>query len=589
MKTAYAITSAPALAVEHRRSATGLSRIRAASVAAVTLAVAVLWLLRLSGPIDLRYDAGVYYVLGTSLAQGEGYRIISEPGRPEGIQYPPALPALVAVHQRLLGTSDIKVVAPALRLTYAGMFLVYALAVLALARAFLRPWPALFATLACLGQVNTTLYSDMLFTELPFALVSVALVLTLMTRRLDRWPALRETLAFLLAATGFLLRAAGLALLAAWVGEALLARRWRLAGLRAALALVPFLGWQAHVHRVHASPNYAHPAYAYQRAAYQYYNVTYAENLGLADPFKPELGPTTVAVLRDRVMANLAILVPALGEAVSESNGFWRNTFRVYEDKHTHRTTWAMRVMTVPLLLLAGLVGAGWCVLVRRRAWAFVVLVPVSIGLVCVTPWPQQFARYLTPLVPFLTTAALIGVVWMARRLRPTRFARWRYGVYVLVAVAAVVQLHAVETIFRQRHYEPATYVAGRGLDAPRLFYFDAPWADWEKAMRWVGRTAARDDVVVTASPHLLYLETGLRAVMPPMERDPARALRLLDTVPARWVIVDDLQYLDMSRRYALPAVESDPSRWQLAKQIGTTRVYRRIGGTAAPREGAAP
>ena len=40
----------------------------------------LLWLPRLSGPIDLRWDAGVYYVLGTSLATGRGYRILERAG-----------------------------------------------------------------------------------------------------------------------------------------------------------------------------------------------------------------------------------------------------------------------------------------------------------------------------------------------------------------------------------------------------------------------------------------------------------------------------------------------------------------------------
>ena len=72
----------------------------------------VLWLPRLSGPIDLRYDAGVYYLLGTSLAQGHGYRIPSEPGSPQALQYPPLLPAIVATYQRALGTSDPLIIGP---------------------------------------------------------------------------------------------------------------------------------------------------------------------------------------------------------------------------------------------------------------------------------------------------------------------------------------------------------------------------------------------------------------------------------------------------------------------------------------------
>jgi hypothetical protein len=58
----------------------------------VLLATAAHWLPRLSGPLDLRYDAGVYYILGTSLAHGDGYRLLNEPGEIQGIQYPPLLP-----------------------------------------------------------------------------------------------------------------------------------------------------------------------------------------------------------------------------------------------------------------------------------------------------------------------------------------------------------------------------------------------------------------------------------------------------------------------------------------------------------------
>ena len=51
-------------------------------IAMVLLAglASAIWLPRLRGPIDLRWDGGTYYVLGTSLAQGRGYRLLDEPG-----------------------------------------------------------------------------------------------------------------------------------------------------------------------------------------------------------------------------------------------------------------------------------------------------------------------------------------------------------------------------------------------------------------------------------------------------------------------------------------------------------------------------
>ena len=102
---------------------------------AVVVAIALLvWIPRFSGPIDLRYDGGVYYLLGTSLAQGHGYRISSEPGSPLALQYPPLLPAFIALHQLVLGTTNSAIVAPWLRISYAAMFIGFAVASLVLAR-----------------------------------------------------------------------------------------------------------------------------------------------------------------------------------------------------------------------------------------------------------------------------------------------------------------------------------------------------------------------------------------------------------------------------------------------------------------------
>src|SRR5687768_6956880 len=72
----------------------------------VIVVVLLTWAPRLTGPIDPRSDAGVYYILGTSLYEGKGYRLLNEPGEIQAVQYPPLLPAIVATHQWALGTSD---------------------------------------------------------------------------------------------------------------------------------------------------------------------------------------------------------------------------------------------------------------------------------------------------------------------------------------------------------------------------------------------------------------------------------------------------------------------------------------------------
>ena len=226
------------LASEKRGATTFLGRFWG-ELTVVVLAV-MLWLPRLTGPIDLRWDAGVYYVLGTSLATGHGYRILSEPGAPEALQYPPLLPAIVALHEEVMGSTDPLVVAPWLRKSYAVLYLIYSLAVLALSG---KEVSILGLRGHSCGIVFAPSQRDLSFRPsfcgMPFALVTV--VFTLMavdgSSRVRLWP--REVVSFVLATLGFLLRTAGLALFAAWVLEAVVRRRWWLAVTRGLLVLIP--------------------------------------------------------------------------------------------------------------------------------------------------------------------------------------------------------------------------------------------------------------------------------------------------------------------------------------------------------------
>jgi hypothetical protein len=547
---------------------------------AVVVAIALLvWAPRLSGPIDLRYDGGVYYLLGTSLAKGDGYRISSEPGSPEALQYPPLLPAVVALHQRILGTTDVAIVAPWLRRSYAVIFVGYAVAALALARRHLALGFAIAAVALSLLHFETIFLSDLLFAELPFALISVIFALVA-TGNTVRRPLLRETLSFALAATGFLLRTAGAALLAAWVLEALVRRRWLLAVGRGAIAVVPIIGWQTYVGHVRASDEYAHPAYEYQRAWYQYYNVSYTENMRLIDPFQPELGPLTAGSVARRLVTNLPSVLLALGEGISVRGRDLSELLVRWQHKLLHRTVIPGDVMFVPIFGLSALVLAGVFILAWRGSWLMVFILLVSVGLVWITPWPAQFTRYLVPLGSFLSISAVlslsqIGAVFQmgkpAAKNTPIRMA-----IVAVLVLTFATEAYPSMKLFRFRGSAEGLTIEPPGRARQRLFAHDSYWQSWEQATNWLGGQALPDAIIATSAPHWLYLRTGRRAVLPPMESDPIRARRLLEAVPVSYVIVDQLEFLDISRRYALPAVESDSAEWRLVKAFDDTRIYER-------------
>lgn len=535
-----------------------------------------MWLPRLSGPIDLRWDGGVYYLLGTSLAQGHGYRIPSEPGSPEALQYPPLLPAIVAVYQRALGTTDPAVVGEWLRKTYAALFVVYSLAVFALARRYLEPGYAVIAAAVCLLQGMTIFLSDLLFAELPFAMISVVFAIVAAKGSRSERPWLRELLSYGLAAAGFLLRTAGLALLAAWVLQALVQRRWWLAVGRGALALLPIIAWQAYVLRVRASEQYAHPAYEYQRAPYQYYNVSYAENVGLLDPFRPELGRMKIDAFVARLATNLPTLLEALGEELSSIESEWRQIFEKAQGHLFGKPFIPGAIVRIPIFFLTGLVLAGAVLLLRRGAWMIPLILSGSVALVWMTPWPAQYARYLMPLAPFLAICLILAlstimVTLHGSKYRSKAFVKVTFGAFFFLVF--VVETWTSLKLFRVRVRDGAI-VRPANSASYRLFAHHRKWQDWEEAVKWIEAHSVRDAIVATSAPHFLYLSTGLRAVLPPMAADPVRARQLLEAVPVTYVIVDDLEFLDISRRYARPAVESDPLNWRIIQSIEDTTIY---------------
>jgi hypothetical protein len=547
-------------------------------IAALILAVFGLWAFRLGGPIDLRWDAGVYYILGTSLYEGKGYRLLNEPGEIPAVQYPPLLPAIVAAHQWLTGDERPAVAGRLLRWTMAGTTLAYVIVAYQVARWWLSPTGSLAATSLVAGHSMTLFMSDLCFAELPFGLACLGFLA--LNRAGHRWS--HEAATGAMGAACYLLRTLGLALLAAWVLEAAVRRRFALAAFRATVAAVPVLAWQGYVSHIRHSPEYARPAYAYQRAPYLMYNVSYAENLSLLDPFEPEKGSATFSRVARRTLSHLRILPAILGEAVSAPGGYWRGML----DRAKRLVGRPLGWLASPVMLaLGGLVLAGVGVLASRREWLVVMFLGAASAMICLSPWPDQFNRYFAPLAPLLAVSLVLGMSATCAHLRRLGPSWGRAGTAGAVALVIGLVLCIAYPIYLMTHGNTGSprYVDSRGVSRRyRVFYYNQEWSAFDAALAWLKQTADAGDVVATTAPHWTYLTTGLKAVQPPYEPNPEEAQRLLDSVPVKYLIVDAFRYSggSISRRYAAPAIRDHPGLWELAYESpgGDVRIYRRIG-----------
>jgi hypothetical protein len=338
--------------------------------AVLFLVFLALWLPRLTGPINFRWDASTYYVLGTALAEGKGYRLLNEPGEIQAVQYPPLLPMFIAAVQRALGTHDYIKVGSALRFAYLIFSALFLLITYILARQFFPPGPALFVGIITALSVSSFVGpSDVLYADLPFALVAMAF---LVVQVKDDRP-LFAIASGVLAGAAYLLRTAGIALLLAWIAESLLRRRFREAALRAAIAGIPMLFWQGYVWKVTHGDDYRHPAYSYQRADYNYPNVTYAANTRLIAPFEPELGRVHAGDVAKRLARNLVAVPMALGESAVIPSWFVPFFSREARDMHLPMSPQTSQLLSVALyggLLAVGVLAlVGALLVVNTRRW----------------------------------------------------------------------------------------------------------------------------------------------------------------------------------------------------------------------------
>jgi len=534
--------------------------------------------------LDLRWDAGTYYVLGTSLAQGQGYRLLSEPGSIEAIQYPPLLPLFVAAHQWILGTSDPILVGGWLRISFALLSLTCLLASYLLLEQFLPIGYAFLAAVACHLGLWWMFLSDLLFPELPFGLVIVLFLLCHHARPSRVY----SIAAGACAIAAYLLRTTGLALFVAWIGYSLVRKEFKQAALRAIVALVPILSWNAYIAHVQASPAYHHPAYPYQRANYLFYNVSYASNLSLRDPLDPARGTASFRDLLVRVVRNSIDVPRSLGEAVSTDRGRWR-LFVIdrFIGSHAVIAEWVTNVI---LFLLGGLLLAGVAVQLSQRRWLESFFILAYCGIVCVTPWPEQWQRYWAPLTPLLLLAMMKALLTLrdrgCARLPALAAAMIRSlpvaALCMILIIASLSLWHAYTTLrgevtHRDRHGQPVHFA---------LFYYDQAYRELDGALEWLRKHARPTDVVAASMPHWAYLVTGIKTVMPPFESDSTRVQALLDAVPVRYIVIDrtTIDVNRVFRRLTLPVLLNAPTRWApiYSDRSGSTTVYMRVTKTGA-------
>jgi hypothetical protein len=284
----------------------------------------------------------------------------------------------------------------------------------------------------------------------------------------------------------------------------------------------------------------------------------------LKDPFSPELGYTTFKDRMDSFLDNLTKIPISLGEAVSI--------------KKPREVQWVQLKKKLPLLpatpwpLHISLTILGWLILsaiglqlVRRQSFISLYTM-VYLAVMCLTPWPGQFNRYLVPLTPFLALSlinVLLAIKNTSQKILPVKYKPFGLASAMLIISLIFVQQSVSLFLLYTRWHQKVIYDDRNGKEiAYRLFFYHDSYRALDRGLDWLKAQAKPDDIVAGSMPHWAYLRTGLKAVMPPFELNPVKAQHLLDSVPVSYLILDEALAID-TRKYTSPVIENFPERWK--------------------------
>ncbi|HQR35175.1 MAG TPA: glycosyltransferase family 39 protein [Blastocatellia bacterium] len=464
-----------------------------AIAAAIFLAV---YLLRLDRIVGLFVDDAWYALLAKSLATGQGYQLINSPSPGILPVYPPVYPFLMSLAYRLWPSFPDNLIL---------LKMVSILAMLMVGWGSYkhfnrdREWPHLLSLVCALtvtlmpGLVflaTSSTMSECVFTA--FQLLAVVAIEAAVRAKDGKTELRNAALGGALAATAFLTRSIGLAVIGAGFLYLVKERKWRSVAVFSVAVVIFAAPWVIY--------SRTHKPTIEQRTEQGGMIVQdYSEQF-----WQARAGDTSSAIIHweslpDRMWSN-AMKIAGNNLAMIFAPTFHRSTKLSGEETlesglKSHGLSYFLSV----LLLL------GFALTVKRRLAAAELTTAFTILITCA--WPWDTFRFLLPLTPFLLAYLLESVRGIREFMRikfetKTSAEPWR----AMTILAGILLVFFI--------YDHSAYLAKRS-DLTRAEYL--PWQaifnENLEALKWIKEKTPEDAAVCSMNPALVYLYTGRKSV----------------------------------------------------------------------------
>jgi len=448
--------------------------------------VGLAYLPRLDDVCGLFSDDAWYVLLARALATGKGYTLTNLPTPGVAPSYPPGFPLLLSIVFRMAPAFPANLVL----LKAVSVVSMAAVAVLTIRyccreQGFSFPTAWLVALATAVHPAFVFLATSTVMSECVFTLVALAAVIVAESASRDgraTGSVQRALLGGAIASFAFLTRAVGIAVVCAGLGRLLVRRRWPGALAFVLAAVTVAAPWLLYAREHAATP--AVRAEANDGIVYPY-SVQFWHRVAGA----PRLGTVTARDLPGRVAWNAWMVARS---SVGSLHFYF--PFRSLEPAAWRAApAWARALAVV----FSAVVLLGFAHTVRERPTAAEILVPASVAIALLWPFPPT--RYVLPLLPFVLCYTARGVAILARLLSGRERAA--------VAPALLWGLIAA-SMTTNDHYAVALH--GPPANRPR---WNRMFAERQAVVGWLAARVPGDQIIATQDPAHVHLYSGLKAV----------------------------------------------------------------------------
>ncbi|MBN2637647.1 MAG: phospholipid carrier-dependent glycosyltransferase [Bacteroidales bacterium] len=467
--------------------------------------------------IDMGGDNAYYYILGNSVANGEGFTNIQTKEKIANTHFPPGYPLIIAIATKTF-SNDIGFIKK-----LNGFFLLLSIGLIFLIISNLTGnYHIPFITsLFLLSNYFLLRYSTIMMSEIPFLFFSTLGLWVVMKTDFNK-PLIKNWLFFLLIiiiAFTYQIRSFGLALFVGITLYLVFKKNWKYLTTLTVGFILLALPWHIRNSRIGGN--------------------SYVSQLMEKNPYRPELGDMRFTDWFHRVWVNLERYITR--EIPSGTIDLLHVTN--YKQPITF-SEWIIGIIILGIMIF-GLIK------LKKYFWLFFFYIVTSFGILLL--WPDVWigTRFMLPLIPLLTFFFINGIVeiitWLGIHILKIKN---QTIIYIVLSVLSVISIKSYGNIAL---YNLKLQAKGR---------YTNNYQNYFKIAEWIKENAPENSVTSCRKGALFYLHSGKFVTGFDNTENKEDFIKFLEKQGTNYVVLDHLGY-SSTARYLFPTIKRYPNKFK--------------------------